>query len=534
LLERRSTSCMLTRLGQCTRNAVLLLCLLPSVVVSSWVASVPRVEARLHTDRPRPLASPWRPARDGALERDAPKSCVGCGNRALFLGLSEVEDGHGSFWSDIFKDDAFWESMFHCSNKYATDINTPLSQIFLGFCALCLFVGTIGFACEHQYRDQGGAPDFWGPRLHYYSLVCSCFGGCLVYAGVALSKVMVIVGFIYCRYFVFMAIYIMTIMVAQVFSAHEYALEGKDLKERTSRFILALLQVRMFLDARESWRQGKILRSFARQKFVDSILESGPQAVFMVYVIYYLRQQTSIWLELSVLGSIISMGSGITVWMDHTFGKQLVERKVPPEEFSIGWYHYVLWFSYFATDFSMRLLTLAVFLSASVLYPFNVFACVFLLAIYFTAALITISRYYEEEERHQFDFWQVGRDIVQVERAVVVQRIRDILILTFLVHVLPADLRLAPKSKDESRKNIVLHTDVRRRLLQVIIPLRALDYLTLGGTVMYFNYNPYQCAGMVFIFFASHVLLYEVMSMRRPLDDDVPDEVLRHSAKQLA
>merc|ERR1719460_2546727 len=96
------------------------------------------------------------------------------------------------------------------------------------------------------------------------------------------------------------------------------------------------------------------------------------------------------------------------------------------------------------------------------------------------------------------EVWQISEtETISIRRTVVAQRLVDGMILTFFVHVLPADIRLAPKHPEESRLLFALHPDLREKLMKIIIPLRALEYLGLGTAAMYFNFDEWQCAALI-------------------------------------
>merc|ERR1719387_389548 len=106
--------------------------------------------------------------------------------------------------------------------------------------------------------------------------------------------------------------------------------------------------------------------------------------------------------------------------------------------------------------------------------------------------------------------------MVEIRRYVITQRIVDGLVLTFLVHVLPADIRLAPKQKEESQLLFALHPELRQKLMRVIIPIRAVDYLGLGTTAMIMHWDKWQCIALVFMFIVMHILLILVLRTNRP------------------
>merc|ERR1719386_100614 len=139
-----------------------------------------------------------------------------------------------------------------------------------------------------------------------------------------------------------------------------------------------------------------------------------------------------------------------------------------------------------------------------------------------------MSLFHSEESRAEV--WQITEEeTVVVQRKVMAQRVIDGLILTFFVHVLPADIRLAPKHAQESRLMFALHPALRSRIMKIIIPLRALDYMVLGGVAMVYKFDTWQCICLV-------SMLFLVLRLKGPplareaalgMPEAVPDEVLR-------
>lgn len=403
------------------------------------------------------------------------------------------------------------EYLFHCGNLH---FHGPLvlSQALLVLAGLALILGGAGAFYEYQYGAQPAGA--WGPWLEKAMLCGSVYGGVIVYCYDFLADIMVIFGFWYCGYYWWMAISLGILIGAQIFAAWEFAHEEKTTGEKISKFMIAICQGHIFYNARESWKQGRVTAHFARHKFIEAVWESGPQAVFAVYVLYYLGQRDNFWLVASIFGSVVGLAWGISVWLDFSFNKQLEEDGVEPNNFSVRWYHHCLWGAYFTVDFSMRLLTIGLFLSLHNLRPYNQVIFFVLVVVYLLAVAISTQVYHEVAGQETWEIFP--GETVQVRRAVIAQRCIDGLILTFFVHVLPADIRLAPKHHEESRLLFALHPDLRERLMKIIIPLRALDYLGLGTAAMYFNFDEWQCAALISLFIIMHILLLLVLRAERP------------------
>lgn len=408
----------------------------------------------------------------------------------------------------------FWDQTFHCNNHSGHHGPLTLSQALLILSMIFLLVSTLGLLFERSCQQEAGKVP-WNPRVERMCLVCSVFGGCFAYGCGRVSDAMVIIGFAYCGHRTFLAIAVCIMVVGQVFAAVEYAHQGKAPDDKTRRFLAGILQARVFIDAYESWKQQRVTDSFARQKFVDAIGESGSLAIFAVYVIVYMDLRYHPWLILSVLKSVMSLACGIVVWLEFSFGQQLSEEHVEQEKFSIRWHHRCMWFCYLSSDFALRLLTLGLFLSSHQLRPYNVVAVASVLVAYLVAIALQLRNY--EKEGKETEAWQVGDDLwIHVKRKVVAQRVVDALMLTWLVHVLPADLRLAPRHSAESRQLFALHPKLRAKIMHVLIPTRAADFLLMGGAAMYVHFDAWQCISLLGMFIATHVMLGQVLMLRGP------------------
>lgn len=417
------------------------------------------------------------------------------------------------FRAQLPDDKAPWslEYVFHCGNEH---FHGPLvlSQALLVMATIALVVGLLG--AWYEYRLGAKPVESWGPCMTKLMLVGSVYGGVLMYCYDMFSDLMVIIGFGYCGYYWWMAFSLLILIGAQIFAAWEFAHEEKSFREQAGKFIFALCQGHVLYNARESWNEGRITAHFARHKFIEAVWEAGPQAVFAVYVLYYLDQRDNFWLVASLFGSVCGLAWGITVWLDFSFNKQLEDDNIPPSMFCVRWYHHGMWGSYFVVDFALRLLTIGLFLSLQELRPYNQVIFFVLVFVYLLAVLICIE-VYNAEPGHET--WEIAPgETVQVRRRTIAQRCIDGLILTFFVHVLPADIRLAPKHHQESRLLFALHPELRTRLMKLIIPIRAVDYLGLSVASMYFRWDAWQCAALISLFVIMHLLLLVVLRSQRP------------------
>lgn len=406
----------------------------------------------------------------------------------------------------------FWDWVFHCSGDSGFQGPLALSHAMLILAALCLFIGSIATAFEYKYGAAPGDP--WHPLIETFLLGCSVFGGCLVYIYDIFSDTMVLIGFAYCGFYLWMVVGICIMVNAQFFAAWEFSHKGETYLGKLKFFMIAICQGHIFMDAADSWRKGRVTPFFARHKFIEAVWESGPQAMLAVYVIYYLDQRFNFWLVLSIFGSVVGLAYGISIWLDYSFNAQLDEDHIPPSEYSIRWYHHALWMAYFTMDFGLRLLTIGLFLSTTALRPYNQIIFAVLILLYLLAVMISTHVYHTESG---IEVWQISEtETIQIQRQVLAQRVIDGLILTFFVHMLPADIRLAPKHPTESRLLFALHPELRTRIMKTIIPLRALDYIGLGGAAMWYRWDQSQALALVSMFIVMHLMLYAVLRLKRP------------------
>lgn len=453
-------------------------------------------------------ATPHLPIHSIQVGLDAARS----GKPAVFLPIHAFGAGFAAE-VEVEDDKDPWdlEYVFQCGNKH---FHGPvvLSQALIVLANLALVVGLIGAWYEHCH---GGKPaESWGPCMNKLMLIGSVCGGVLMYCYDMLSDLMVIVGFGFCGYYWWMAFALLILTGAQIFAAWEFAHEEKTFGQQTWKFVFAICQGHIFYNARESWNQGRITAHFARHKFIEAVWEAGPQAIFAVYVLYYLDQKDNFWLVASMFGSICGLAWGVSTWLDFSFNQQLEEDGIPPSVFCIRWWHHCMWGCYFVVDFALRLLTIGLFLSLKQMRPYNQVIFFVLVAIYFLAVLICIE-VYNSEPGHET--WEIAPgETVQVRRRMIAQRCVDGLILTFFVHVLPADIRLTPRHQHESRLLFALHPELRAKLMKIIIPLRAVDYLGLSVASMYFRWDEWQCAALVSLFAIVHILLLVVLRAQKP------------------
>jgi hypothetical protein len=388
------------------------------------------------------------------------------------------------------------------------------------------------------------------------SFWCTIIGGIIAWMYSVIANGMIIVGFAYCGYAWYVAVGTMLIMVSQVIQAEEYAQLTKDPREWWRRFFKSIIQLRVFSDAQECIHQGRVTLSFARGRFLQSVTESGPMALFCAIVVYKLQQEHNLWLVLGICGSIIGTAWGLAVWLEysakHQLGEEIVTREhfhsivttvsgstgneanrtpmpMPTTEISspLRWYHQCLWICYFAMDFGLRLLTLGVFLSRDGLQ--HVHGVLLVIPIIYLAIIGSCTYTFDQQRERQASLegpeeWSFGDVLLEIERKHVQQRVVDGMFMATLVHILPADMRLAPKNSEEGRALLLLHPSLRSKIQWVVIPFRAAEYALLAAVALWVDFNYHQMVALVSMYAVLHVLLCLVLYVQSDLAEKFSKE----------
>jgi hypothetical protein len=444
-----------------------------------------------------------------------------------------------------------------------------LSEAFVALALTCLVAGLIAdsYAVARAYdlpavRNIG---TFWRVKglsdLAMLRLVCA--GNVLGQFMVLLADVSILVGFAYCNFWRLFTALILFKVAAHVFLAYEYAFCYPDEEQHgtTRRFLISLAQLRPWQDMRDSVGRCQLTPSYIRQNFLAAICDQAPQAIFMTYVMYVLNQQRNVFLMMSIVCKVISTAFAIATWikrslqeqvnddlckaatsaqLDSPFGRRQSSRAskwimdaakgivggicspmggnkdmVHSDEASakfrmvadkaVKWYHVCLWICYFATDFGLRLFTLGMFLAMDRFQPLNTLVFVALIIIYAAVATTALG------------FSQARASLQEMDTLRLEHRAVDAFIITFLVNVLPADIRRPPKDSEESRIMMSMAPEVRERLLWPIIILRAADYGALGAASMWVHFSSSQCAALVTLFLVMHILLASVLVLQKKM-----------------
>lgn len=438
-----------------------------------------------------------------------------------------------------------YERIFSCAEDHQA-IRSPLrfSQWMLILAIISTVCGLIG--CFFEQRNRGAPlPEFHtGWKTSLWLAMC-LIGGLLVNVYDIFSDVMVLLSYGYCGHYMWMFIGAAFLFAAQLYLAYEYQ-HTQNFSPDSSRFyrwsaktfyfLLALSQLHLLHAAYLSWRKGAYTHDFARHKFMESVVESAPQGMFAIYVLYWLSLQYNFWLTISILGSCCSLAYGFSYWMEFSVHEQLnaegewvqspgrqykegerfsVAKQLP---FYVRWYHHMLWTSYFATDFGLRLLTIGLFLGLRdargvSLRPWNLLVVLLLLLMYCIVCFVMTAGH-DEDMGAKKEAEGMGAKVAG-KITYFNHRVFHPLALVLFVHVLPADIRLLPQDQRESSMLFALHPDLRESMIKVFVPLRFLDYLGLGLCSMIFMFDAWQCAALVTLFISYHcILLPAVMSAR--------------------
>lgn len=437
------------------------------------------------------------------------------------------------------------DRLFDCDgNSEDSKIGFSMSEVLIGVAFTTLFFGLLGYFMEYSRRERPiDEKPYVSPRNITPTLTDKIFLMVCLIAGVILtfydiwSDLMVIWSYMYCDHIVWAIIAFGLIVFAWIFLAIDYAAEFQGCAQCSFRFFIALFQIHLILAAVQSYKHGDYTRGFARNKFLEAIVESAPQSMFAMYVMYVLDQRYNLWIIISVVGSIFSLGYGCSYWMEFSVKEQMEEHDsarsshdssarghhksvhakflmashsaIKPDvtiPFVVKWYHHALWISYFSLDFALRLFTIGIFLGIPRLYPWTFVAIGAIFMIYTTIIYGVSVGHYKENKFRTF-----------------INHVRDPLALTIFVNILPADIRLVPNETKEAKELLVLDQALREKINRYIVPFRAIEMFFLGASAMFFAYDHVQfCAFTTMYGVLFFVLLPAVMAARQfgPIEED--------------
>ena len=252
----------------------------------------------------------------------------------------------------------------------------------------------------------------------------------------------------------------------------------------------------------ECLARGRQTNTFTRHKFLEALCEAGPQAMFMVYVMYAKHHRYNFYLTLSIVSSIGSLAAGITVWISYTASRQFARQHMSIE---ITIHHQILWFCYFFTDFALRVLTFGLFVSIEELQPYNTLLFVVLAMCYVLVTTVVVesrtSKIDRTRHRNRIGTWR------SIFHAVV---------LTFLTNVLPADVRVEAISEAERRIFFTVPPEIRKVLVRVMTPFRLMDFICLGSMSLWMHFDWWQFYSFVSLLVATSVTLFFVLTLEKP------------------
>lgn len=448
---------------------------------------------------------------------------------------------------------SIWSQLFDCDKFHEVHWKYAFSHMAILLTTICLVISVpatiwaIGTAKGFEFFTK--MEDVQCLKFQKITRVGSIVCSVIVYFCNLASIILVILSLGLCGFYTFMWIAIVIKVLAQIFIALEYANEPvvdpeshKSWYTFAQQFAFSILQVRVFLDAKDSFRAGEVTVSFARHKLLEALMESAPQAVFNVILLYHIEQRYNHWLVLSVCCQIVGLTSGIQMWMHICFRTQLEQgfEEIQAAEFQLThdeskavdkiyqpglpWYTHCVLASYFTVDFLMRLLTLGLFINIDQLQRAIPSVLAMLFGLYLCAVAVPCFMHEDqtrqqpvestEEDEAQNVIFRQGQAFLTRHKAVA-HRITDGVLLTGIVNILPADVRLPPRSTSESQVLLAFRPELRESIVKTVCPLRAFDFILLGTLAMVFQYDALQYTALIYVFVVLHVLLVAVFIIHR-------------------
>lgn len=438
-----------------------------------------------------------------------------------------------------------WQQLFQCVDEQGTSSPFALSHAALVLSIVCVLTGILSAASAAL--DSFGSGDrpalearrAWNPKFEWLRFVSAVYGGCFFSFLSLVTAVFVAVGFAHCGHLGLMWVSIVLKAVAQAVIAADWAFEPtaesegwpstgepRPRVEVAQRFFLSLVQARVIRETAECRRLGQVTNSFARLKFLEAAADSGPHAIFAVFVIYCFDQHHNVWLTISTCSSILCVAWGVAGWFafsldpdqrprDTSMGNEADLRREGTEEeeectpkVCVQWHHQCLWTSYFSADFGLRLLSAGLFLSAAVSQVELLVSIMIVICLYSAAVAGPL----------MIEDWQVEVRDRKWAMAMAV-RFVDGFFLTCIVFALPAEVSVNPGACSTlwSRTPSGLSQEVRISIVRLVAPLRALDFLVLGTLAMVHNFDQTQFLALVSMFLVSQVLLVAIIILQKDM-----------------
>lgn len=316
--------------------------------------------------------------------------------------------------------------------------------VFGGILATCvdMLYDPLDMGCWYRLMERSIGYD----RYNVFVLTLSVVSATLLDWTDLITDILVVGSYAACGAWVWFGIGLTILVGSTVFIAHNATLVAED-SAKVPRFLMAVFQLDLLVEGVNSIRDGRKSIHFARSKFLEGLLESCPQAFLSMYVLYQMHAESHFWLVASTIVSICSLAYGLSEWLE--IG---VDESVFLHTF---WYHHLSRTCYFAVDFSLRLLTVALMLHEPSLEPIApmVFASVILVYVVTASAYTT--------------------DLSDLAKT---------LLLTFFINILPAELR---KREGRERFLYLLDPDLRVQLHNPILLVRITEFICLSGMIVY-------------------------------------------------
>jgi hypothetical protein len=342
--------------------------------------------------------------------------------------------------------------------------------------------------CWYRLMERTVGYDKWT----VFVLLCSVISAAVLDWIDLVTDIMVVVSYANCGEWLWFAIGITILVASTVFIAHNATLIESNVS-RPARFVMAFFQLDLLVEGVASVRNGRKSIHFARSKFLEGLFESCPQAFLTIYVLYAMHAESHFWLVVSTLVSIMSLAYGLSEWLE--IG---VDERIFLHTF---WYHHLCRTCYFTVDFTLRLVTVALFLHEPAL---QALAAVILPAV--VLAYILVASAYTH-------------DVSQMAKT---------LLLTFFINLLPAELR---QREGRERFLYLLDPELRAQLHNPILLVRICEFTSLCFIIVYvasFN-HPRRSVTLGALLIADVILVWCVRLMTARLAEQ-HNELRRQSS----
>jgi hypothetical protein len=298
-----------------------------------------------------------------------------------------------------------------------------------------------------------------------FILVCSVSCATVLDWVDLVTDILVVIGYAMCGAWGWFTIGVSILVLSTGYIAYNAMQVDTKVRGGVTRFIMAVFQLDMLVEAISSVKEGRKSIHFARSKFLEGLLESCPQAFLSMYVLYSLNAESHFWLIMSTIVSVISLAYGLSEWLEIGVDEDIYLHTY--------WYHHLVRTCFFTVDFSLRLMTFTLLLEEEEHRPV---AVLLLLGVTIMYGLVTSI---------------FTRDMSELSKT---------FFLTFFINLLPAELR---SRAGKERFLFLLDPSLREQLHGPLMLVRSVDFLLLTCMIVYLDNGRHQrrslCLGTLLV-----------------------------------